>query len=395
MPSTKTPRYKYTPPKAEMRATRESPVLGGISSGLSTLREWLDKVGDAKYQRPPGVLGFGEMTVGTAPEEVGEWARGNSPFSQEPNYGNILDPRIKPGREQGLLDVATLVPEAAGLGVAGLRRGARAAYPALNPEMDMSRREFLGNTGKVAAGAAAASVVPDVLRGADNAAPVATRTAQAAVKPIQKMTIEELSEEMFAKGIKSAEQQKAYMLSHIDAGKVAPVRMRDKKILSRIFDPAEIGEFVPLKNVPPADFSPSVTGGSNAKDVIDFPISNVRRSNGAIGTQGVTEPQIYDVLTHAAGMKLNPSMSMREMVEAFKSNPAAQQKLRDFTKANPIEVSPLPDGSFHLRDGHHRTFLLNQIGDLTVPALQSAAKAAGGSTTLPNNYRAGGRVRMI
>lgn len=111
---------------------------------------------------------------------------------------------------------------------------------------------------------------------------------------------------------------------------------------------------------------------------IDFPIANVRRNNGAIGTQGVTESQIYDVLTHAAGMKLDSSMSMRDMVNAFKSDFKAQKKLRDFTKANPISVTPLPDGSFHLQDGHHRTFLLNQIGDQTVPALPFTKKRAGG-----------------
>jgi hypothetical protein len=120
--------------------------------------------------------------IGTAPEEIHEWASGFSPFSEEPNLGNRLDPRIKPGREQGLLDVATLVPEAAGLGIAGLRRGARAAYPTLNPEVNMSRREFMGNTGKIAAGLAAASVVPDVLH---HVAPsAATRAVAAAARGV-------------------------------------------------------------------------------------------------------------------------------------------------------------------------------------------------------------------
>jgi hypothetical protein len=32
-------------------------------------------------------------------------------------------------------------------------------------------------------------------------------------------------------------------------------------------------------------------------------------------------------------------------------------------------VYALPDGSYHLQDGHHRTFLLNLLGDETVPAV--------------------------
>ena len=171
MPSTKTPRWKYTPPKAEMRATQPNPVLGGISSGLGSFRSLLDALGNAKLHAPPGVPGVGHMMMGTSPEEVGEWARGSSPFSEEPNYGNILDPRIKPGREQGVMDVALTGADIGGLGLAGLRRGVRAAYPTLNPEMNVSRREFMGNTGKAAAGLAVASAVPLALRGAEHVTP--------------------------------------------------------------------------------------------------------------------------------------------------------------------------------------------------------------------------------
>lgn len=192
MPSTKTPRkpsekkYEYKPPKAEMRATVENPVLGAVSSGLDTLRGWLDKAGDAAFlPRPQGIAGIGHGMMGSSPEEIGEWARGSSPFSEEPNYGNRLDPRIKPGREQGVIDTAMLGADAAGLGLAGLRRGVRAAYPTVNPAMDMSRREFMGNTGKIAAGAAAASVVPAALRGAEHTAPrVVEHTAPAAARHV-------------------------------------------------------------------------------------------------------------------------------------------------------------------------------------------------------------------
>ena len=104
------------------------------------------------------------------------------------------------------------------------------------------------------------------------------------------------------------------------------------------------------------------------EDIEDFPIANVRRPNGAIGNQGVNIEQAADVLTHAAGMQVSPDMSMRQLVDALKADPAAQQRLRQFVQKNPITVYALPDGSYHLQDGHHRTFLLNLLGDETVPA---------------------------
>jgi len=105
------------------------------------------------------------------------------------------------------------------------------------------------------------------------------------------------------------------------------------------------------------------------EDIENFPIANVRRPNGAIGNQGVNTGQAADVLTHAAGMQVSPDWTMRQMVDALKADPAAQQRLRQFVQQNPVTVYALPDGSYHLQDGHHRTFLLNLLGDETVPAV--------------------------
>jgi GNAT superfamily N-acetyltransferase len=105
------------------------------------------------------------------------------------------------------------------------------------------------------------------------------------------------------------------------------------------------------------------------EDIEDFPIANVRKANGAIGNQGVNTEQAADVLTHAAGMQVSPDMSMRQLVDALRADPAAQQRLRQFVQQNPVTVYALPDGSYHLQDGHHRTFLLNLLGDETVPAV--------------------------
>lgn len=102
---------------------------------------------------------------------------------------------------------------------------------------------------------------------------------------------------------------------------------------------------------------------------IDFPIANVRRPNGAIGTQGVTTDQVANVLTHIAGLPVSQDMSMKELVDLLKADPRAQQRLRQSLKQNPVHIQSLPDGTYHLKDGHHRTFLLNLLGDKTVPAV--------------------------
>ena len=122
-----------------------------------------------------------------------------------------------------------------------------------------------------------------------------------------------------------------------------------------------------------------VSGGQikeGSENVVDFPIANVRRPNGAIGTQGVTTNQVADVLTHLARLRVSPDMSMRELVDTLKADPQAQERLRQSLKQNPVQVLPLPDGSYHLEDGHHRTFLLNLLGDKTVPAVIQGSRPA-------------------
>jgi gamma-glutamylcysteine synthetase len=102
---------------------------------------------------------------------------------------------------------------------------------------------------------------------------------------------------------------------------------------------------------------------------IQLNLSEVRRKNGAIGTQGVSDTQVRDVLTHVAGMQVAEDASMRDMIEAFKADSAAQDKLRAFFAKNPMQGYELPDGTIQIKDGHHRAFLLDQAGDKTVPAV--------------------------
>jgi hypothetical protein len=152
----------------------------------------------------------GTLMMGQSPEEVQRWQEGNSPFMGKPSAegapvirsipgrsGNIASDafRFKEDRTLPTLDTVLLgadIGGLAGLAGRGLRRGAQAVAPVLNPEMNVSRREFMGNTGKIAAGAAAAAVLPAALRGAEHAAPVVDRAAgHAAAATVKKATAED------------------------------------------------------------------------------------------------------------------------------------------------------------------------------------------------------------
>jgi hypothetical protein len=97
-----------------------------------------------------------------------------------------------------------------------------------------------------------------------------------------------------------------------------------------------------------------------------MPIADMKRPNGAIGTQGVVTQQVAELL-RMVGLNATDSMTMRQLVDMLRADPAAQQRLRDFTAENPIVISVLPDDTIHIKDGHHRAFLLDQMGDTEIP----------------------------
>lgn len=108
----------------------------------------------------------------------------------------------------------------------------------------------------------------------------------------------------------------------------------------------------------------------------NLPIERLLRPDGSVGTQGVTTDSVRGILEGVLGIVVPAGATMREMVDLFLSDPKNVEKLRDFTRNNPIQVSYLPDGTVQINDGHHRAFLLNQAKEKTVPATTATQKAA-------------------
>lgn len=102
--------------------------------------------------------------------------------------------------------------------------------------------------------------------------------------------------------------------------------------------------------------------------MLDLNIEEIKRPNGAIGTQGVDADNIRSILKNVAKLPIPENASIREMVGIFKQSPEAQSKIRSLMLKKPLEGFELPDGTISIKDGHHRAFLLNQIGDKTLPA---------------------------
>jgi hypothetical protein len=102
-----------------------------------------------------------------------------------------------------------------------------------------------------------------------------------------------------------------------------------------------------------------------------------RRPNGSIGTQGFDPTQMKNLITFLNDkLKLNideklfESEKLKPIIDFIKNNKDIVEKIKEYVKTDPIEISRMPDGSLSFRDGNHRANLLNLIGSDILPTIE-------------------------
>jgi hypothetical protein len=348
--------------------------------------------------------------------------------------GNIASDafRFKEDRTLPTMDTVLLgadIGGLAGLATRGIRKGAQAAYPALNPEVNMSRREFMGNTGKVAGGLAAASVLPFAVRGTDN---VAAHTVAAA-----------------ARGATHAEFQAAKELARLRAiramdllgeprhgGSIYDVHFDQK---NRVYKEAFEDEMAKIKNNPHfKDFesiddiraregqeldelSANYDGSRDRQNPHDGADYGEDWENYQFRRQEVEDKyykimeeydkkhgyinngEVYNRLKEDPNFKYVDPYSHNELTWVKFDKDKHEWVRTEFNPNKPVGSTGQMRGYINPEDG---LAYPNSINRHTHPELSAeyykkylkdreVPHAAGGSVTMPNNYRAGGRVRVI
>lgn len=111
--------------------------------------------------------------------------------------------------------------------------------------------------------------------------------------------------------------------------------------------------------------------------VLEVSTEENRRPNGAIGTQGFDPTQMKNLikflnekLSLNIDEKLFEGEKLKPLIDFIKDNEELVEKIKQYVKTNPIEVSTMPDGSLSFRDGNHRANLLNLIGSDILPTIE-------------------------
>jgi hypothetical protein len=102
-----------------------------------------------------------------------------------------------------------------------------------------------------------------------------------------------------------------------------------------------------------------------------------RRPNGSIGTQGFDPTQMRDLikflnekLSLNIDKKLFEGEKLKPLIDFITDNKDLVEKIKQYVKTDPIEVSRMPDDSLSFRDGNHRANLLNLIGSDILPTIE-------------------------
>ena len=117
-------------------------------------------------------------------------------------------------------------------------------------------------------------------------------------------------------------------------------------------------------------------------------IESLKDNRGRIGKQGFTADRVIEIINHAAGTSFDVDGSLKDALAALKGNPDALAKVKRFLEQTPIDVAELPDGTTHLKDGHHRAFLADQIGMESLPVKQSPTQPSSAETAAGEQSKA-------
>ena len=114
----------------EIKPIPRNAVVGGVANFVRNVRDMANQYEIKDWVPLLGSLGVGDLLLGKSPEEIENWAYGNSPITMPPSGTGGYVPIVKTGRKEGLADVAMLgidvAPIGKGLGTAakvGLRAG--------------------------------------------------------------------------------------------------------------------------------------------------------------------------------------------------------------------------------------------------------------------------------
>jgi hypothetical protein len=125
------------------------------------------------------------------------------------------------------------------------------------------------------------------------------------------------------------------------------------------------------------------------KNNFSFPIQLLKNNRGEIGRQGLSAETISGMLNDIAGID-NKNSNVMQSLETFKKDKDAQNKFLSFVEKNPISVKEMPDDEgFHLKDGHHRAYLVDYIGQKNIPTKLETVNSNPKSTVIQNTKALG------
>ena len=104
--------------------------------------------------------------------------------------------------------------------------------------------------------------------------------------------------------------------------------------------------------------------------VVNFDLNKIRAVSGKLGEQGATPDGIRNLLKYVGVDLTNVNTdSTKDMADYLRSNPSERNKVLELVKQEPIKLSQLPDGSYDLKDGNHRSTILYYSGIESIPAI--------------------------
>jgi hypothetical protein len=348
------------PAGATISPTPRNPVVGGVADFVRGVRDMANQYEIKDWVPLLGKMGVGDLLLGKSPEEIENWAYGNSPIAMPPSGTGGFVPVVKTGRKESLADTVFLGVDAAGLakGAGAIGRGAvKGAARAIDQAM-------VEGTGP------AARLIPDAMRPMNVVPPGPSAAPARAAAPVSDMGFYSAVEQAALNTQRKSGPGQAFLNDILKGENVKSDEvkwigldefLKGKKNVTR----EEVQQFIAANKVDLQEVRLGESGGAEARFIASQDIGETLQAGGVLDDDAQFALKVWRESAPGSRMESQNAVLLEEKLREAGDN----RTVAEFLDAGSAQTDNTRYGTYTLPGGENYREIL-----LTMPSSRPSIK---------------------
>jgi hypothetical protein len=361
------------PAGATISPTPRNPVVGGVADFVRGVRDMANQYEIKDWVPLLGKMGVGDLLLGKSPEEIENWAYGNSPIAMPPSGTGGFVPVVKTGRKESLADTVFLGVDAAGLakGAGAIGRGAvKGAARAIDQAM-------VEGTGP------AARLIPNAMRPMNVVPPGPSAAPARAAAPVSDMGFYSAVEQAALNTQRKSGPGQAFLNDILKGENVKSDEvkwigldefLKGKKNVTR----EEVQQFIAANKVDLQEVRLGESGGAEARFIASQDIGETLQAGGVLDDDAQFALKVWRESAPGSRMESQNAVLLEEKLREAGDN----RTVAEFLDAGSAQTDNTRYGTYTLPGGENYREIL-----LTLPRSNFEKPGPGGQVPFSDAFR--------